>query len=256
MKEENYSDEFSRQMQNFREKKFHEAAAMEWLQFSLMVQSISDLDLSHKLDMDDEIPFLLVVPDVLVSIPKQLQLISGCDWRQRFPNWQHISSRMYFQRHVRMVLGVEIHEPNESEEGSEWRTAMRLFKEGKIHMDAAEGCALALHRPDIIDRHRSIGLFESAASDFEVPFLDRRSEKNLDNVPPEMLHFSDHHVGKNSRGGAKVAVCRNRLANIGNIQFQDLKSRRRFRETAFHEVMVEWPAEKERERTVTAIMEK
>ncbi len=128
----------------------------------------SDEDWSDisSIDMDfsnpDRIPFLLVIGESIVSVPKQLNLINDSLWNGGGTGKPDILTMKVSLEH-RMWLAVDVRLHKVGSDGSHLKAKQQVMKSHLgIHLGTiCDGLALAALFPDVLGRHGCIGLYES-----------------------------------------------------------------------------------------------
>lgn len=188
---------------------------------------------------EDRIPFLLVLGETTIPVPRMLELMSGVDWNRKgkpsvpdrgfglpYRAWLAVDVQFHkydiYAKRRRLspsnpayvgddydarVAAAIVHEepmwaPSRSEyDMSDSDLAEELQSQGRTHATVCDGMAAAVVCPDILKRHYAFGLYGSQVESYSAPFIHSRPNEAYDDLPQDKPALLSHSVGKRTFGG-------------------------------------------------------
>jgi hypothetical protein len=153
------------------------------------------------------VPFLLVMGETMFSVPRQMQLLNGGTWNgDGKPSLLPLSGGAPMSQPHRAWLAVDVQLHVVEPGGSCYPVAEAARRRDRRLATICDGIALAVTRPDLLDKHRAFGCYGSAPLDYEAPYIHADVSPWNQSLPQGKPNLFAHSVGHNVFNGLGGAV--------------------------------------------------
>jgi len=150
------------------------------------------------------IPFMLVIGESIVSVPRQIQLLNGGTWNCGGKPSLLEGGTMSHPFKAWLAVDVRLHAwPSGA---CDWLVAEEVRASGRQFATVCCGIAVAVTHPQLLAQHKTLGCYASAHPSYSVPHIHEKPADWEVGLPKGKPNLYTHMVGRNCFHGGGGAV--------------------------------------------------